>query len=130
MRLYIIGLVFLAFFTANGQEGIFEYQVTHPSKDVYELAFQFYEAVEVQFIRVNLYDDQNLMGSHEAILNKKADNNYYLFFEGKEELVYMDQLTLVINNPYGKLKVEHQYIEVQLLDKEMQPIDTYRKEVY
>ncbi|WAC02734.1 hypothetical protein N7U66_03420 [Lacinutrix neustonica] len=80
----------------------FDYEVHVPAKGVYEISFNFYEVINIQFIQIDLFEEEGLMASYEAIINKKADNNYYLFFNDVERLVYMDQLKLVVNNTYGK----------------------------
>jgi len=127
--IYIAIILLMTSNTSFCQSDVFNYEVLNPQKGVYELSFDFYQAIDVQFIQIDLYEEDALMGSYEAIINKKQDNNYYLFFNKEERLVYMDDLKIVINNTYGKVNIGKQFIEVRLLDSDFKSIDTYRKEI-
>ncbi len=107
---------------------LFDFEVEKPSREIYEIALRLDLDHQVQFIQIELFDEENLIGSYEAILNLKADN-YYLFFNDKEEVVYLDDLKIRFENTSARVNSYEQSIEIRLLDAKHELIDTYRKEI-
>ncbi len=107
---------------------LFDFEVEKPSREIYEIALRLDLDHQVQFIQIELFDEENLIGSYEAILNLKADN-YYLFFNDKEEVVYLNDLKIRFENTSARVNSYEQSIEIRLLDTKHELIDTYRKEI-
>ncbi|WP_438422961.1 hypothetical protein [Aquimarina macrocephali] len=111
------------------QQNTFDFEVFEKEKNVFEISFHFYEAVDVKFIQVDLIEDGHLLDNQEAILNRKSDNNFYLFYNQQETLVYLDDLKMNIEKKWGKAKPKSIAIEVRLLNNEFQLITKNRKQI-
>ncbi|MBG6130614.1 hypothetical protein IWQ47_002090 [Aquimarina sp. EL_43] len=111
------------------QQNTFDFEVYEKEKNVFEISLQFYEVANVKFIQVDLIEDGNVLDNQEAILNRKSDNNFYLFYNQKETLVYLDDLKMIIEKKWGKAKPRSIALEVRLLNNEFQLITRNRKQI-
>jgi hypothetical protein len=111
------------------QQNTFDFEVFEKEKNVFEISLQFYKAVNVKFIQVDLIEDGHVLDSQEAILNRKSDNNFYLFYNQEETLVYLDDLKMIIEKKWGKAKPKSIALEVRLLNNEFQLITKNRKQI-
>ncbi|WP_109852412.1 hypothetical protein [Aquimarina sp. AU58] len=111
------------------QQNTFDFEVYEKEKNVFEISLQFYEAVNVKFIQIDLIEDGHVLDNQEAILNRKSDNNFYLFYNQEETLVYLDDLKMIIEKKWGKAKPKSIALEVRLLNNEFQLITKNRKQI-
>lgn len=128
-HIYITVMILMTSSVSFGQNDIFNFEVFTPEKGVYEVSFEFYQVIDVKMIQIDLYNEETLIGSYEAMISKKPDNNYYMFFNQKEQLVYMDDLKLVFKREFGSVNLGQQFLEVRLMDSNFSIIDRYRKEI-
>ncbi|WP_074410206.1 MULTISPECIES: hypothetical protein [Aquimarina] len=111
------------------QQNTFDFEVYEKEKNVFEISLQFYEAVNVKFIQIDLIEDGHVLDNQEAILNRKSDKNFYLFYNQEETLVYLDDLKMIIEKKWGKAKPKSIALEVRLLNNEFQLITKNRKQI-
>ncbi|WP_025667025.1 hypothetical protein [Aquimarina megaterium] len=111
------------------QQNTFDFEVYEKEKNVFEISLQLYEAVNVKFIQIDLIEDGHVLDNQEAILNRKSDNNFYLFYNQEETLVYLDDLKMIIEKKWGKAKPRSITLEVRLLNNEFQLITRNRKQI-
>ncbi|WP_106794884.1 hypothetical protein [Aquimarina sp. Aq78] len=111
------------------QQNTFDFEVYEKEKNVFEISLQFYEVANVKFIQIDLIEDGHVLDNQEAILNRKSDNNFYLFYNQQEALVYLDDLKMSIEKKWGKAKPKSIAIEVRLLNNEFQLITKNRKQI-
>jgi len=123
----ILGICSTTHFYA--QQNAFDFEVFEQEKNVFEVSFQFFENIDIKFIQLDLIEEGHVLDSQEAILNRKADNNFYLFYNQQETLVYLDDLKLIVKKKWGKAKPKSMAIEIRFLNNDFQVLAKNRKQI-
>ncbi|UII80113.1 hypothetical protein [Flagellimonas sp. CMM7] len=112
----------------NAQEGsLFDYQIQRLDDQNYTMQMQLSENSNTQYIQIHFFEKGVELVIYEASINKKKDGNYYLYFEGVENLVFLDNITFQFNHDFGMLKEPS--VVVRLIDKDFNQIDTYQQTI-
>jgi len=131
MKYYIL-LILLSLFSLDSvysQDELFDFRVETISGEEYAVHVHFYKQMDVKFVEFSLIVEDDVVSFEQAILNKKLDGNYYLFLQGKETLVYLDDFVLPLSTEFTIDSLSKKYVEIKLLDVNFNQIDTYRKEI-
>ncbi len=111
------------------QQEAFDFQVYEQEKNKFQIALELYDVQQLKFIQIDLLEEGRVLDSQEAILNKKSDNNFYLFYNQKETLTYLDDLKFIIEKKWGRANPKSMAIEVRLLNRDFQVITKNRKQI-
>jgi hypothetical protein len=108
------------------QEGsLFNYEVQRVDEQNYTVQIQLADNSNTEYIQIHLLEKNNVLMVYEASLNKKSDGKYYLFFEGVETEVSLDNIELNFNHGLGLLLKPA--LIVKLIDKDFNQIDAFQK---
>ena len=125
--LFVAGILCTTGFYA--QQDAFDFEVFEKEKNVFEISLKFYKEIDVKFIQIDLIEEGHVIDKQEAILNRKSDNNFYLFYKQQETLVYLDELKLNIEKKWGRANPKSMAIEIRLLNNDFQIVAKNNKQI-
>ncbi|WP_075344159.1 hypothetical protein [Tenacibaculum agarivorans] len=124
-----IFLVFVSFqmFSQN-REGSLFYSFVERTETEYKANVDLYEVGKIQFIKIELVDeDKNELASEVAELVSR-DGKYFLSFKDEETPVEPQNINLTLKNEYNE--INYPQINIKLMDKLLRVLDYSQKVFY
>ncbi len=122
ITLIISFILFTISISAQNRDGSIFYSDVERTETEYKINVDLYEVGKINFIKVELVDeDKNELASEIAELKLKSDGKYYLNFKDTETRVYPENINLTLINEYNTIK--YPQINIKLMDKLLRVID-------
>lgn len=129
-RVLYITILILSFNLSFGQDredGIFDYKAIRLDKKI-TFSLDIYEPDEVIGVRIDLLEEDNVIDTKTAFLNKSLNNQgYFLSIDNEDTPVNLNEVVIYFEDKYGTLT--NPYTKVEMFDKDFRVIDYYKKEL-
>ncbi|SNR16718.1 hypothetical protein [Tenacibaculum jejuense] len=120
-------LISTSLFSQNREGSIF-YSFVEKTDTEYKISVDIYEVDKIEFIKVELVDENKNELVVETAELALREGKYYLKFNGEEKQVVPEDISLTIKNEYNDTK--YPQINVKLLDKLLRIVDYSQKVFY
>lgn len=129
ITLIICFIFFAVNISAQNRDGSIFYSDVERTETEYKINVDIYEVGKVEYIKVELVDEnKNELASEMAELILKDDGKYYLNFKDEEKKVYPENINLTLKNEYNT--IDYPQVNVKLMDKLLRVIDYSQKVFY
>ncbi|WP_299680187.1 hypothetical protein [uncultured Tenacibaculum sp.] len=126
---FIICFLFIStsLFSQNREGSIF-YSFVEKTDTEYKISVDIYEVEKIEFIKIELVDENKNELVVETAELALREGKYYLKFNDEEKEVVPEDITLSIKNEYNDIK--YPQINIKLLDKLLRLVDYSQKVFY
>ncbi|WP_442265770.1 hypothetical protein ACSIGC_15940 [Tenacibaculum sp. ZS6-P6] len=126
---FIIYFLFISIglFSQNREGSIF-YSFVEKTDSEYKINVDIYEVEKVEFIKIELVDENKNELVVETAELALREGKYYLKFNNTEKEVVPEDINLSIKNEYNDIK--YPQINIKLLDKLLRIVDYSQKVFY
>ena len=126
---FIICFLFIStgLFSQNREGSIF-YSFVEKTDAEYKISVDIYEVEKIEFIKIELVDENKNELVVETAELALREGKYYLKFNDEEKEVVPEDITLSIKNEYNDIK--YPQINIKLLDKLLRIVDYSQKVFY
>lgn len=126
---FIICLLFTTINTfGQDREGSIFYSFVEKTDTEYKINIDIYDVDKIEFIKVELVDENKNELVVETAELALREGKYYLKFNGEEKKVVPEDINLSIKNEYNDIK--YPQINIKLLDKLLRVVDYSQKIFY
>ncbi|WP_299711099.1 hypothetical protein [uncultured Tenacibaculum sp.] len=120
-------LISMTSFSQNREGSVF-YSFVEKTETEYKINIDLYEVGKVEFIKIELVDENKNELVVETAELALREGKYYLKFNGEEKKVLPEDINLSIKNEYND--INYPQINIKLLDKLLRIVDYSQKVFY